>query len=303
MSKYTCFFISFLLFACESDPSKLSRSGKTTITGDDTELPDSLSLDTDEDNGLEPLKQCIRHASFKAPLIACLDDFEPEMEEASPLLVDSIFLLTVGKMYDMAEEVYFDDERDLVKDTWELKPELIRKYKAHGFVTDQEEGMYFIAPDYQFLSDRFGEIVSPDMVKYLNFRTKNPYKITYDAGLSIEWMEFAERLIKEEKLLSKESPVVNEIVSSELISESLWFMSGMDNSPIYDWESSEILPDYRNALYSLKQDGGPYLRKLAEKQINYLQSVNWKVDPNKTRLITTSDQAQKLFRTQYPDLY
>lgn len=299
MIKRAFILIPLVLISCHTDSLELDKVQTNIEQDDQPEISDTLLFEESTINDLNPLKECILHATFKSPIIACLDDFETELEEADPFSVDTVFEMTVSKMFELADQVYFDDERDLVKGTWELKPELVNKYKTHGFKIDQEEGIYFITPDDQFLSSRFREIVSPSMVKYLDFRLKNPTKISYDAGLSMGWMDFAERLVTEEKLLSGNSPVVFAIVSEELISESTWFLIGMDNTPIYDWESYEIRPDYKRALEFLRLQGGPYLKKIAEKQFNYFKNRNWIYDTNTENIVINYKQAKELFDQNY----
>ncbi len=294
--------IIVIFIRCTSDDPQQNEHPADSIhsQGSDLDTTNTMNEDIELKDPLKPLKLCIESATFKSPIIACLDDFESELEEAEKLTADSILVLTINKMYELGDQVYFDEERDVIPDTWELKPELVTKYRKHGFDIDLEEGMYFLTPDFKFLNARFYEVVSPQMRNYLFYRLRNPLKLTYDAGIILDPMDFAARLISLEKLLAENNPVVRELVKQELIYEVILFYSGSDNTPIYDWESQKILPEFRKAAEYLRGSGGKYVRKISEYYFKYYYEYGWKVNHETYEKVLLPGESESIFENIYP---
>ena len=194
-----------------------------------------------EQNDLKDLKECIEFATFKSPLIPCLKEFRDDMMKHEPSSIDSIYLMTFNKLDELALTVFFDEDRDYDRETWKLKKGVAERYLESGFVLDQEEGMYFLAVDDQFLFDQFKDLVTPELRAYLKFRATYPTKITYDAGLILSPQDFAERLILLEELLQNDNQFFQDLVQPIFSTELSMLFVGTDNTPAFDWSDASIL--------------------------------------------------------------
>lgn len=295
MKLFSGFFLALLFVGCQSEESPLSETPKddaSTIVSDtiQEEKPDEQieQLDLDE------LKECIKFATFKAPLIPCLKEFRDEMIKHEAASIDSIYLLTFNKLDELGLTVFFDEERDYNRETWKLKEGVAERYLESGFVLDQEEGMYFLAVDDQFLYEQFRDLVTPELRKYLEFRATYPTKITYDAGLILSPQDFAERLILLEELLQNDNELVQDLVQPIFSAELSMFFVGTDNTPAFDWSDEHpYYPENKAAVIYLKDNGLPIGKKYATIVYNELEKSNWSVDTDSFYLLATQKAIAK----------
>lgn len=295
MKLFSGFFLALLFVGCQSEESPLAETPKddASTTVSDTiqeEKPDEQIKQLD----LDELKECIKFATFKAPLIPCLKEFRDEIMKHEPSSIDSIYLLTFNKLDELGLTVFFDEDRDFDRDTWKLKKGVAERYLESGFVLDQEEGMYFLVVDDQFLYEEFRDLVTTELRKYLEFRATYPTKITYDAGLILSPQDFAERLILLEELLQNDNQLVQDLVQPIFSAELSMFFIGTDNTPAFDWSDEHpYYPENKAAVNYLKNNGLPIGKKYATIVYNELEKSNWSVDTDSFYLLATQKAIAK----------
>ena len=295
MKLFSGFFLALLFVGCQSEESPLAETPKddASTTVSDTiqeEKPDEQIKQLD----LDELKECIKFATFKAPLIPCLKEFRDEIMKHEPSSIDSIYLLTFNKLDELGLTVFFDEDRDFDRDTWKLKKGVAERYLESGFVLDQEEGMYFLVVDDQFLYEEFRDLVTTELRKYLEFRATYPTKITYDAGLILSPQDFAVRLILLEELLQNDNQLVQDLVQPIFSAELSMFFIGTDNTPAFDWSDEHpYYPENKAAVNYLKNNGLPIGKKYATIVYNELEKSNWSVDTDSFYLLATQKAIAK----------
>lgn len=254
MKLFSGILFALLFVGCQSDDQSVLESPSDPLINaqnDSSEV--EKTVEEVEQNDLKDLKECIEFATFKSPLIPCLKEFRDEMIKHGPSSIDSIYLMTFNKLDELALTVYFDEDRDFDRDTWKLKKGAAERYLESGFVLDQEEGMYFLVVDDNFLLGQFRDIVTPELRKYLEFRATYPTKITYDAGLILSPQDFAERLILLEELLQNDNQLVQDLVQPIFSAELSMFFMGTDNTPAFDWSDEHpYYPENKAAVIFLK---------------------------------------------------
>ena len=106
------------------------------------------------------------------------------------------------------------------------------------------EGYFYIATDYSRLAE-YKNYISDEMVKYIEIKaihSDNPPMI--DAGVVIPWDEISNRLIGMEDYLKKYVDGIKSEEITRLYGEYLIvYMSGGDNTPIYNVENKKIFDD------------------------------------------------------------
>lgn len=293
--------LSLVLSACSENGASSEGSDKKNSKKENSQ-DKSKEGEGEPAYSLKPLKECIAKGTFKSPPANCLEEFNKLLAQNEPESVDSIYVKMLKKMRQMAMTVGFDENKHYDKETWELKKGVADPYLKSGFELDQEEGMYFVAVDHKFFKEAFAERVSSEMKNLLNFRAINPEKISYDAGLILEPMDFAKRLMNEEALLTQKNDLIRKELKSQFCSELATFFTGMDNTPVYEWTEEGLypyLPENRKALEFLKNNGGKVAKAAALIYYQSLEKSGWKVDPETFYEIYTYEDAIKSFEKVY----
>lgn len=132
------------------------------------------------------------------------------------------------------------------------------KLKRNGFEVSSTEGMSYIQQDREFIAKWFYSYVSPKMKEYLQQLNKeNKEGFQEDAGLTIEAKQYVNRLIWWDSFI-QENPRFTLVDEAKEHRKYLltFFIIGMDNSPIIDYETNK-LDDYYKTAYSYLQDNYP----------------------------------------------
>ncbi|MBU1109959.1 MAG: hypothetical protein KKB51_24975 [Candidatus Riflebacteria bacterium] len=144
-----------------------------------------------------------------------------------------------------------------------------------GWEIIESEGSYSIGENSNWLLENFSSSLPKDWQKFLQQR-KNEIenKFSEDARLLITWDELRNRIIYWENF-SNEFPSFNEknTVEYYLSIYLRTYLTGIDNSRIYDWATSKVEPEviesYKNYL-KLNQQSKYY--KIIENQYKILQT-------------------------------
>ena len=143
----------------------------------------------------------------------------------------------------------FDDSKDTLLDQYPLPARTVSQLNSEmaaiGWVLGESEGTYYIAETGDWMLSRFGKYLPEDWKLFLRQREMEiSEKFSEDAGLLISWDELRERIIFWEGFLKK-YPGFNEKATAEyyLSIYLSTYLSGMDNTRIYDFTSNKIDPD------------------------------------------------------------
>lgn len=137
---------------------------------------------------------------------------------------------------------YDPQKLDAIEDG-ELK-QLVTKIAESKYKLINVEGSFFPIIDYGSFK-KYEKYLSEDMKGYLNIKSlESDSPSMTDGGLIITWDELANRLIKTEKYLMKYPEGLKNEEILRLYGEYLIkYMSGGDNTPIYNMEDNKILED------------------------------------------------------------
>lgn len=132
------------------------------------------------------------------------------------------------------------------------------KLKRNGFEVSSTEGMSYIQQDRDFIAKWFYSYVSPTMKAYLQQLNKeNKEGFQEDAGLTIEAKQYVNRLIWWDNFIQNNAKflLINEAKEHRKYLLT-FFVIGMDNSPVVDYETNK-LDDYYKAAYTYLQNSYP----------------------------------------------
>lgn len=149
--------------------------------------------------------------------------------------------------------------------------------KNSGFKVETAEGMFYPVIDYSFYK-KYRHALMQDIAGYLDIMSvesdKPPVK---DAALRISWPELLSRALEQERFIKNygDSAKVND-VKQVLNSYMLAALYGMNNTPLFSYETQEMVPDAKTAYLqtSFDANNGVFSKMMSEylavlKQSNY----------------------------------
>jgi hypothetical protein len=123
--------------------------------------------------------------------------------------------------------------------------ELMDRLQLCGSDLYQSEGFFYIDQRPDYFTSIFGQDGSSEMKEYLEIRSKELKEgFSEDAGLLISFEQLYDRVVVWEKYLA-ENPdfILNEEIKGTLSMYLSTLMTGMDNSPAFDYETGKLLPE------------------------------------------------------------
>lgn len=113
-----------------------------------------------------------------------------------------------------------------------------------GFIMHSSEGFYYLIPDHKALNQSCGNLLSPSMRNYLDFRGKEDSTgFSNDATLLISWDELAARILWIDDFLQRnlQFPFAHELSMRRQLYVST-YLTGMDNSPVFSHFNRKVEP-------------------------------------------------------------
>lgn len=204
-------------------------------------------------------------------------------EAAFILLQHFLFRMEIeGEFYKETEKVAWKDEdfTAIYKRTFDPKkyPQT-QRFAENGFIMESGEGMVFPVVDFQRFQSFFDGKVGPAFKQYIDEEVlERRERDSDDGGLIIPIEKMAERAVFWEKF-NQANPYF--VLSDKTKMSEHWnrmvVISGMDNTPSYDFETKAILPEFK-ALWAGVQQKYPGTTLAAKcKEISDLAaSEGWK---------------------------
>ncbi|WP_291723965.1 hypothetical protein [Bernardetia sp.] len=263
-------FSTGLLFSCgEKNKNQTSESTSN----------DSISTETTKET-VETINPTEEYRTFVATLDTtqmssskeAAEKFQELYSNATPEQADEGFLvfnnLYNSLLINLGEQHFQDTEKtgDYEKyysiagiyngynDGKDASPEMLaynKELASHGFGIGMEEGSTYFLQNRDFLKGYFYDRVSPAMKEYLVQKNKEAKEVfASDGGLIISPTRLAERVVWAEKFMKENPnfhPSLNEVIE---LDKKMYFNAlvfGMDNTPLFDYQTKEIDPEFEKA--------------------------------------------------------
>lgn len=186
-----------------------------------------------------------------------IDEFEKAQKQFISKLEDE-FYKDNGAIQDKINELNkpgFDiTQIDEIEDS-ELKALLI-KTRDSGYKVETAEGMFFPRINYEFYK-KYSDKVTPDIKEYIDLMAVESNNVpAKDAALVISWEEVLKRALNQEKYIAqhKNSIKIDEVKA--LYKKYLTFtLLGLNNTPLFSYDSKLMDPDARKAYENFLKDG------------------------------------------------
>ncbi|NMA52843.1 MAG: hypothetical protein GX949_07565 [Peptococcaceae bacterium] len=148
----------------------------------------------------------------------------------------------------------------------ELKA-LLARTKNSGYKLETAEGVYFPIIDYSFYN-KYRDYVAPDLKAYIDIMAVESDQVpAKDAALVITWDEVVERALKQEEFINTYTDSSKTAAVRDLYEKYVLFtLYGLNNTPLFDYNSKTIKPDAREAYSKAIAGTGnsEYLKMLRE---------------------------------------
>lgn len=184
----------------------------------------------------------------------------------------------INQYNDQLETIYPDlNERMNEPDDPKMK-ELMKLLELCGSELLQSEGFYYIDQRSDYFQSIFREDASSEMKEYLEIRSKELKEgFSEDAGLLITFEQLYNRVVTWEKYLA-ENPdfILNEEIKGTLSMYLSTLMTGMDNTPAFDYETGKLLPELQ-FIYSkaIQKNDNCNSTKVLRKYFEHLKANNF----------------------------
>ena len=267
-------FLFGLLFSCRGE--KKNETSETTSN-------DSTSTETTKD-AVKTVNPAEEYRSFVATLDTtqmtstkkAAEKFQELYTNATQEQTDEGFLI-FDKLYtsvyrSLDEQHYKDmdktgeyDKYDVIagiyngyNDGKDASPEMLaynKELASHGFGIGMEEGSTYVLQNRDFLKEYFYDKVSPAMKDYLVQKNKEAKEsFASDGGLIISPTRLAERIIWAENFVKENPNFPKELMEEIKWSDRAYFSTlvmGMDNTPLFDYQTKEIDPEFEKAYQTI----------------------------------------------------
>lgn len=201
--------------------------------------------------------------------------------------------------YDQIAGMYngYNDGKDAPPEMVAYNTELA----SHGFGIGMTEGSTFVLQNRNFLKDYFYDKVSEPMKNYLGQKNKEAKEMfSSDGGLLISPTRLAERVIWAENFI-KENPNFH----SELMEELKWskksylttLLTGMDNTPLFDYETKQISSDFEEAYQTVTSSYSD--TETAAMIKPYYEAIKNKNTKKQEELIAKYQAEDKIYKYEY----
>jgi hypothetical protein len=212
-----------------------------------------------------------------APILASIENARSLLrQDSATVAADLAFLRFRKELRDQVQEVVagFDD-RDLQADVWPagaaammrlreeqrtgLRPEpeaqqradsLVAFLMAHGIWPAHVEGDTYLFANESLLLQRLGPYLTGGMRAFLRMQAAEQRRPTAgDAALMIPLRELTERLRSAERFLDAyPEAAVWDVVQSRYRWYLAVYLSGLPNSPAFDWRTGDLHPAWRESI-------------------------------------------------------
>lgn len=176
------------------------------------------------------------------------------------------------------DELFFPKEKIQDIKSEELRDEVIRimdnKYKLINL-----EGNYYPIIDYEKLQE-YNEYISTELKDYLEIKVMESDKpMAIDAGLFISYDELAERILKIEEYIKHYSggQRFEEMLKNYRIKLAI-YLSGIDNSPISDYETGKIYDDVLESYKKTSNTKDTITGFIVTKHLKSIEEAEYIVD-------------------------
>lgn len=277
--------LSLGLFGCTKDEEEPTNNDDPIVVEESEEENQEEESNTSEDavnefaeivaeNGeVEELVNFIDENIGKVTSIEgdqMLTELIKRLEESKEEYTDKLMKLDNGELIDLSNEEYFPKDKVEDIEDEELK-ELVEELMENKYKLESSEGMHYPIVDYEKLKD-YDDHVSEEVKDYIGLKAIDSNTIiASDGALAISHDELAEIIIETEEYIEKYAGGTYHKEVEEMYENKLdIYLSGLPNTPIYDFETKEIEEDVLDSYVNTASSGDSVTSFVVGKYVNII---------------------------------
>jgi hypothetical protein len=186
------------------------------------------------------------------------------------------FYYTEINEYNEQLETLYPNLNELMNDpdTKEFR-DLMTLLQLCGSELRQSEGFFYIDQQPDYFKSIFSEAASSELKEYLEIRSKELSEgFSEDAGLLISFEQLYDRIVRWEKFIAVNPDfILTPEIKGSLSMYLSTLMTGMDNTPAFDYESGKLLPELQ-FIYTkaIQKNDNRNSTKVLRKYYDYLKA-------------------------------
>ncbi len=300
------------LAGCKKKNNDIVEPGKDSIQSKD----DSGKDEVDVKEVMKEFDKLIKNADEPNEIVKFIDehikglsqiegdkmiiDLENILESSISSETDKLFEVdTDGELMTIAgTELFFPDNK--VKDIQdeELR-DYVKKLIESNYKLINLEGSFYPIVDYEKMK-QYNNHISDEVKDYIAIEALDSNKpVAIDAGLVISYDELAERIIKIENYIQKYSEGKRyEEMLGNYRSKLTFYLNGLDNTPIADYETKKIYKDVFDSYEKTTNTKDSVTAFVVRKHINNIEESKYIIDKNVTdKVLSLVNEALSLLET------
>lgn len=300
------------LAGCKKKNNDIVEPGKDSIQSKD----DSGKDEVDVKEVMKEFDKLIKNADEPNEIVKFIDehikglsqiegdkmiiDLENILESSISSETDKLFEVdTDGELMTIAgTELFFPDNK--VKDIQdeELR-DYVKKLIESNYKLINLEGSFYPIVDYEKMK-QYNNHISDEVKDYIAIEALDSNKpVAIDAGLVISYDELAERIIKIENYIQKYSEGKRyEEMLGNYRSKLTFYLNGLDNTPIADYETKKIYKDVFDSYGKTTNTKDSVTAFVVRKHINNIEESKYIIDKNVTdKVLSLVNEALSLLET------
>lgn len=193
-----------------------------------------------------------------------IDKLEGSEEEYT----DKLMELDKGNLVNLSNEEYFPKDKVEDIEDEELR-KLVEELVANKYKLEASEGMYYPIVDYEGLKE-YNDYVSDEIKDYIDLKAIDSNTIIVsDGALVIPHDKLAEIIIETEEYIERYAGGTYSDEAERMYESKLdIYLSGLPNTPIYDYESKEVKDPILDSYVKTGSSGDSVTSFVVAKYVN-----------------------------------
>ncbi|UKN01414.1 hypothetical protein K6119_16940 [Paracrocinitomix mangrovi] len=269
---FSLFSLSFLLItACGGNSGETENANQSDIHNE-VDQADTVTVDSVVVESMT-FDEYIAYTSELKKELSSLDSiftkFETFQVQFSQEERDSVYFIYVDFMEKLVGK--FGDI-----ECWDGGEEKADPYLPYGFNLFGGEGYCWLHVNTVVPGNKFKPYISDDVYKFAKLGEITGKQYSADAGMSISYVEWGNVLTDLEDRIrnNKDSKYYKDFISTYK-SFLVWYMYGMDNTPITDWENPGLNEEVKNAYDKMINDTEHKTGAIISKHLEKLEESNY----------------------------
>jgi hypothetical protein len=273
---FNMLFLSLFIQCGDANEDVMPKSGDA-ITADPVAIT-SESIVEGKVLTLKELLHCIDSSAVSnGGALSCLLANKEFLASRNSIDIELIYYTYWEAMNDYLDKnIPYIDEKNLDKN-YQLDSKYEQSLNNRGFYVEADgEGGYFPMVDRSILYEVFKGVGDDALEAYLTFFSTQRDFIAFDAGLALNPIEIAKRVVFFDTQFEKYPAFVFRDEMRMFYEREMYFvMFGLDNTPAFEFGTNILIDEHKKALEYLMKNATKFTQDVVKKYYKSLEQNGW----------------------------